>query len=74
MEYMKELVLAAAALVLLLPSCESVSLADQPVLSRTAMKFDAKGARMAECSLVSQVEKGRALSNTTAGGGCASCH
>ena len=65
--------LAGAALLLLLPSCKTVTLVDQPVLSRTAMKFDAKGARVADCSLVSQVEKGRTLSNSTAGGGCASC-
>lgn len=70
---MKKMVLAAAALALLLPSCKTVTLVDQPVLSRTAMKFDAKGARAVDCSLVSQVEKGRTLSNTSAGGGCASC-
>ena len=71
---MKTMLLAGTAVLLLLPSCKTVSITDQPVLSRTAMKFDAKGARAADCALVSQVEKGRALSNTTAGGGCASCH
>lgn len=59
---------------LLVSSCETVTLADRPVLNRTAMRFDVKGARAADCTLVSQVEKGRALSNTSAGGGCASCH
>ncbi|MDE0594485.1 MAG: hypothetical protein ABGZ49_11020 [Akkermansiaceae bacterium] len=70
---MKKLVFAGAALALLLPSCARVALSDQAVLNRTAMKFDAKGARLSDCSLVNQVEKGRALSNTSAGGGCASC-
>ena len=70
---MIKMFLAASALFLLLSSCKTVTLVDQPVLSRTAMKFDAKGARVADCSLVSQVEKGRTLSNTSAGGGCASC-
>lgn len=70
---MKSVMLAACSALLLLPSCETVTVVDQPVLNRTAMRFDAKGARVADCSLVSQVEKGRTLSNTTSGGGCASC-
>lgn len=72
---MKNLTLAAAAaaLVLLFPSCQTLTLSEQGVLNRTAMKFDSKGAHAADCSLVSQVEKGRTLSNSSAGGGCASC-
>ena len=54
-------------------SCQSVSIADQGTLSKSAMSFDASGARSAEISLTSQVERGRSLTNASTSGGCASC-
>lgn len=68
------LLLAAVVVAALLPSCQSVSIIDQPVLSRTAMRFDERGARATDGALVNQVEKGRSFSNSTSGGACASCH
>jgi hypothetical protein len=61
-------------LALLFCSCQAISIADQPVLSKTAMSFDATGARNAECSLTGQIERGRSLTNASAAGGCATCN
>ena len=61
-------------LTLIACSCQAVSIADQPTLSKAAMSFDATGARSADCSLTTQVERGRSLTNASAAGGCASCH
>ena len=55
-------------------SCESVSLADQGTLSKTAMSFDTTGARATEGTLTSQVERGRSLNNAGVSGGCSACH
>ncbi len=68
------IILPCLAISLLACSCQSVSIADQGTLSKTAMSFDATGARSADCSLTSQVERGRSLTNASVSGGCASCH
>ncbi|MDB4796555.1 hypothetical protein OAG59_02550 [Akkermansiaceae bacterium] len=65
---------AAFFVALALCSCAEVSIVDQPQLSRPAMSFDQKGADFSECTLVSQLERGRASSSQSAGGACASCH
>lgn len=59
---------------LCLASCTKVSIVDQAVLGQTAMLLNERGAYRPDCTLVGHVEKGRSLSNSTAGGGCASCH
>lgn len=59
---------------LLVPACQSVSIADQAQLSKPAMSFDNSGARLQECGLTSQIEKGRTVTGISSGGGCASCH
>lgn len=68
--------LAAGALLclLLLPACRTMSLADQRLLQKPAMKFGERGALAADCTLPGQIEGGRALSSNAAGGGCSSCH
>ena len=65
---------ALIALSVIACSCQTVSIADQATLSKTAMSFEATGARSADCSLTSQVERGRSLTNASAGGGCSACH
>ena len=66
--------LPLSALLLVIYSCQAVSVGDLPTLSKTAMSFDAKGARSADCSLTGQVERGRSLTNASAAGGCAACN
>lgn len=67
-------ILASLTLAVAASSCQSVSIADQGTLSKTAMSFDETGARTADAGLTGQVERGRSLTNAAAGGGCASCH
>ncbi len=67
-------ILPAVVFSLMACSCQSVSIADQATLSKTAMSFDATGARSADCSLTSQIERGRSLTNASAAGGCAACN
>lgn len=57
-----------------LVSCQAVELSDQASLSRVGMSFGETGARQVECGLVNQVERGRATSSSSAGGGCSACH
>jgi len=59
---------------LIVPACQSVSIADQAQLSKPAMSFDQRGADLSDCNLVSLIERGRASDSLSAGGGCASCH
>lgn len=61
-------------LLLLLPACRTLSLADQRLLQKPGMKFGERGALAADCTLPGQIERGRALSSNAAGGGCSSCH
>ena len=68
------LFLPAAAAALLLPSCRTLPEAEQRLLQRPAMKFGERGALAADCTLPGQIERGRALSSSSAGGGCSSCH
>ncbi|MGC6583178.1 MAG: hypothetical protein ACON4K_12755 [Akkermansiaceae bacterium] len=51
-----------------------MSIVDQALLSKPEMSFEQTGADLSECSLVGQLERGRASSSQNAGGGCASCH
>lgn len=67
-------ILAALVLATVASSCQSVSIADQGTLSKSAMSFDEAGARSADCGLTTQIERGRSLTNASGAGGCASCH
>lgn len=62
-------ILSAVAVGLGLTSCgtRKLSVVDKIYLNATAMRFDHTGAELAECTLVSQLERGR--SSATSGGG-----
>ena len=71
----KPLLLTAALLLpALFPSCLALSLGEQKHLQQPGMKFAERGALASGCVLPGHVERGRALSSGTAGGGCSSCH
>lgn len=62
-------ILLAVGISLGLTACgtRDLSVVDKIFLNATAMRFDHSGAELAECTLVSQLERGR--SSSTSGGG-----
>lgn len=53
----------------LLASCGPITANDQVRLSKNAMSFNQQGADFGECGVLSQLERGRASSSQSAGGG-----
>lgn len=56
-------------------SCGSrqLSIVDKVSLNSAAMTFTHQGAALAECGLVSQIERGRSSATNAGGSGCAAC-